>query len=368
MSESVETQQNRGQALTLPQTAPVPQNRSRAEKPITRKQKLLLLAASFSFCFLLAILGEVICRLCLDIQIQGNTRELFVADAFGETMGYKKNSTGVSFGANVWTDGNGFRFSPGTDEKPGKPGLLILGDSVGFGCGVEEPHTFAGLLRNAMPDTTVYNSSVIGYALPDYRNVVRHFLPDHPEINKVYLSFCVNDVSNTSATQIEKFLRGASDHDPIGKFKALPVIREVHRFLRSRSKLYVGLKNLLTNSSERYFRKELPLYAVDDQTFSGLMQPALDIAQELKERGIEFTIVLAPCQPQVHSVDPEVAVPQRKVAEFCASHQIRCIDPMSSFRAFSGNSSKLYLGGDAMHFSAAGHRLYFEFLMQHVQH
>ena len=207
--------------MPLQKVSPVTQNEhlAKARKQITWKQKLSLLAGSFLFCCLLFILGEVICRVFLDITLQGNSRELFVGNVFGNSMGHAKNARGISFGANVWTDANGFRVSPHGQEKPGQPALLILGDSVGFGCGVEESKTFAGLLRKSLPDTTVYNSSVIGYALPDYKNVVEHFLPQHTEIKRVYLSFCVNDVSHKSASQIESFLAEASDNDAAGKIK-----------------------------------------------------------------------------------------------------------------------------------------------------
>jgi hypothetical protein len=330
----------------------------------TGRQKLLLMAGALVCCILLLLVGEAFCRLFLDIQLQGNSAELFAGKVFGESMGHARNATGISFGVDVWTDSNGFRVPFNHPQKTSNSALLILGDSVGFGCGVEEEKTFAGLMRKELADTTVYNSSVIGYALPDYKNVVELFLPQLPEVKKVYLSFCVNDISHVSASNIKDFLYGAPDGDTIGKIKLLPVIHDVIAYLRSRSKLYIGLKNLLTNPAQRYFYNDLALYAVNDQTFEEIMQPALDIERELEDRGIEFTVVLAPSEPQLRSADPAVELPQRRVAEFCRKNGIRCLNPLDWFRHYSGNPSQLYLSGDAMHFSEVGHQYYFDFLRQ----
>jgi hypothetical protein len=64
---------------------------------------------------------------------------------------------------------------PGDADKPGA--ILLLGDSVGFGPAVEEPETYAGLLRARFPAQRIYNSAVIGYTTTDYRNVVDAFVP-----------------------------------------------------------------------------------------------------------------------------------------------------------------------------------------------
>jgi hypothetical protein len=337
------------------------------KKKSTRKQKLLLLACSLLFCALLLMLGELYCRLFLDINFQGNSKELFIAQAFGDSNGNTKSFRAISFGADVFTDAHGFRIDPAFPEQEGLPALLILGDSVGFGVGVEEAKTFAGLLRRELADkTTVYNSSVIGYALPDYRNVVTHFLPIHPEIKQVYLAFCVNDISHQSALAIDAAVKG-SERDAVGTVKRWPVIRDVHDFLRCHSKFYLFLKNALTDPSQRSFQYDLDLYTIDDTIFDARMQPLLDIANELKERGISFTVVLEPAQPQLHSTNPAVEVPQKRVGDYLTRHKIRYVDPLETFRAFPQNPSKLYLSGDYCHFSAAGHQLFFEVLWQDLQ-
>jgi hypothetical protein len=343
---------------SIPPATP-PQARPR--KKATWKGKLSLLGGSLLFCLALLLLGEAYCRWFLDINFQGNSQELFIGQAFGPSMGNARNAQGVSFGADVWTDANGFRHDPTFEETNDQPAVLILGDSVAFGVGVDEAQTFAGLLRRkGAGTTTVYNSAVIGYALPDYKNVVTHFLPQHPEIKRVYLAMCLNDISHESASDIEAFLHGQGEDDAVGTIKGLPVIHQLHGFLRSHSKLYLALKNALTDPSERYFRHDLARYGLDEATFNARMQPVLDIAEELRKRGVELTVVIEPCEPQLRSTDPALDVPQKRLGEYFRKHEIRWIDPLPAFRQYPGNRSKLYLSGDAMHFSAAGHQLFFE--------
>ena len=58
-----------------------------------------------------------------------------------------------------------------------------------------------------MQNVRFYNSSVIGYSLHDYANVVDQFVPLKPEIKYVFLFYCLNDVYDVSAEQILKSSR-----------------------------------------------------------------------------------------------------------------------------------------------------------------
>src|SRR5262249_47263465 len=160
--------------------------------------------------------------------------------------------------------------------------VLILGDSVAFGSGVEEPKTFVGFLRRSMPNVRFYNSSVIGYGLHDYANVVDQFIPLKPEIKYVLLFYCLNYVYQLNATQAvqadavtpkpDRFgqnLDGAGEKphpqqaDEAGQeaFTSLQsAVYSINVYLRSRSKLYLFVKNTLTDPSMRYFKQDLAGY------------------------------------------------------------------------------------------------------------
>ena len=168
----------------------------------------LLVLGSLLCLLLIGGIAEIAVRTFSAVDLLGNSRNLFVAQAYGTSNGNAPNVEASSFGRLVYTDEHGFRVPKGgVPEDAGKPeAILILGDSVGFGPAIEESDTFAGLLRTRFVDRRIYNSSVIGYSTSDYRNVVDAFLPRHPEVKAVVLVYCLNDVSSTSAQQIDQYL------------------------------------------------------------------------------------------------------------------------------------------------------------------
>jgi lysophospholipase L1-like esterase len=327
-------------------------------------KKLLLTFTSTIFCLLILAAGELICRVFMDIPLLGNSPDLFISNAYGESKGNARNARAISFGADVFTDGYGFRIDPQFPPKQNRSAVLILGDSVGFGPGVDESRSFAGLLRQELTSTTIYNSSVIGYGVSDYKNVVDLFVPQHPEIQKVYLIFCLNDVSVVSAEEIDRYLQKS---DRIERMKRVQVIGAINDFLRSRSKLYLFLKNELTDPSTRYFLAETGSYGVDDTRFASILQPVEDIDRTLHERGIAFTVLIMPYEAQFRRDDPGSAAPQKRLSQYFQSHGIRSFDLKQTFAASGLPSKKLFLYGDPMHFSVAGHRILFDWLMKDLR-
>lgn len=307
--------------------------------------------------------AELACRLFSDIRPQGNSRFLFIDHSFGDSRGNSKNVTAVSFGVTVYTDSMGFR----TDKAVMGPSasntaLLVLGDSIAFGAGVQEPATFVGLLRKQFPNTIIYNSAVIGYGLTDYRNVVDAFIPQHPEIKYAYLAFCLNDVTDESAAEISNSLR-----QPWLRQK--PTLRSLlfraNDFLRSRSRLYLLVRAWLTDPQERYFEADDLNYRMPDDKFQTAMQPLADISQTLSRRGISFTVLVFPYEAQLRSNDLALALPQRRLSNYMMQKGIRYIDLMPSFRAQP--APKLFLAYDPMHLSELGHRLVSDIISRDLQ-
>jgi|HubBroStandDraft_1064217.scaffolds.fasta_scaffold34524_1 hypothetical protein len=297
--------------------------------------------------------AELACRIFSDIRPQGNSRSLFVDHSFGDSRGNAKNITAVSFGVTVHTDSMGFRKGEEVVEPPsGAPALLVLGDSIAFGAGVQEPATFVGLLREQFPATIIYNSSVIGYGLPDYRNVVDAFLPQHPEIKYAYLAFCLNDVSDESAKEISESLR----QPWLRKETTLrSLLFGANDFLRSRSRLYLLLRNWVTDPQQRYFDADYLNYRMPEDKFQEGMKPLADINETFSRRGVSFTVVVFPYEAQLRSNNPALALPQRRLSNYMRQRGIRYIDLLPDFRVLP--ASKLFLAYDPMHLSETGHHV-----------
>ncbi len=178
------------------------------------KQKAAMLVSSCLAIIVLLGIGEAYCRMFTRINFLDNSRGLFTYKRFGESYGNTPNFEGISFGETFYTDVDGFRIDPAfrATAPADAPALLIMGDSVSFGAG-EDDVTIAGLLRRSMPQTRIYNGSVIGYDSFDYKTVTLAHVANHPEIKTVALFLCLNDISDASAQMIRSQNGQSSEAD-----------------------------------------------------------------------------------------------------------------------------------------------------------
>ncbi len=361
---------------------------------------LALVLGSFLLCAVLLGLGELFCRAFTRIHLLGNSANLFEHSRFGFGHSNTPRFRGFSFGVEVETDEFGFRIDPETKDPGDGDAVLILGDSVAFGCGVEEKQTFTGMLRRTFPDVRFYNSSSIGYCTHDYQNVVDGFIPSHPEIKKVFLFFCLNDLSPQSALAIEQRLslrsRGtgfgkgrltsirirfpfnratmAQDKQTAGQKNAqptlkprresrivswarqYPVLENLNSFLRSRSKLYLFVRSFAGNS-QLIFQNDHSLYSRGEKYFVENMQPVLDVSQTLRQSGIEFKVFILPYVMQLRFPTETHLKPQTRLSDFFTQHGIDFTNTQDTFRYYENDYRRLYLWDDPMHFSGEGHRI-----------
>ncbi len=294
----------------------------------------------------------------MDIPTLGNSRELFVAGAFGESTGNRKDTVQISFGVPVYIDEHGFRVDPDQTDSDADEALLLLGDSVAFGPGVEEGDTLAGRLRRSLASVRLYNSAVIGYATSDYANVAEQFIPEHLEVRHAWLLFCLNDVSTTNARQIQRSLVPEDGREGIERFRGT-ILDSLNSFLRSRSELYIFLKSRLTDPRMRYFQADRASYLGSNQSFEVGMRPLLRVRDVLAQHEVSLTVVVLPYAAQLRTQPPSQTEPQERIVAFLAENGITHLDT-TPFLA--EEQEDLFLFGDPMHLSKAGHRALFELL------
>ena len=336
----------------------------KGERRVRRGSELLLLLGSLLFLLLAAGVAELAVRAFSEVDLLGNSRDLFVRDAFGTSHGNAPDFQGSSFGQSVYTDAHGFRVPKGgVPGDAGKPeAILILGDSVGFGPAVEESESLAGLLRARFPEHRIYNASSIGYATHDYRNVVDAFLPDHGEVKAIALVYCLNDVSVASARNIDRHL-GNEPEEPAPRnltetLRSFTVLSDLNDFLRSRSKLYLFIRHRLLGTQLRDWNLVRQLYT--PERAEDVAKSARDIAAiatSARERGIPLVVVVAPFEYQLRRPDdPGIDVPQEMLGDLLEKEGVAFIDARPFFDA-DVPSGDYFLAYDPMHFSAAGHRV-----------
>lgn len=330
-----------------------------------RAPRLYAVALGAVLGLVLLALGEAYCRLFTRIHFLDSSANLFVPDRFGWSRGNLANGRGTAFGHPVHTDANGFRIDPDFPDSQDGRAVLFLGDSVAFGSGVDEKDSALGRLRRARPGWRVYNASVIGYGLRDYVNVLDAFLPGHPDVKAVYVLMCLNDIHDLSDLAIQERLGRRAPTAPADAREARNVVviakrvallQAVNDWLRSRSKLYLLLKSLVSpDAPMRYFLHDLQFYRSREGDFEARMALIVAMRDRLRGLGIPFRVVVLPYEVQLRAANADFTRPQRMICGYLAEHGVACIDTLPAFRDSGAPSRALYLYEDPMHFSPRGH-------------
>lgn len=279
------------------------------------------------------------------INFQGTDASLFQPGRFGDSLGLKADATGVSFGITVYTDARGFRKlqppASTTDE------LLLIGDSVTFGVGVETKDTFAHRIQSANPGTRVVNTGVMGYSTLNYLDVIRHLVSNNTTVGTVLLFFCLNDV--------------------YGKLVEIPAAESPRErllaFLRSHSKLFLLIKKTLFDRSKAHALYDIGLYGQDSQGIARHLAALLDVAAHLRPFDIDFTVVLLPYEYQLRVGD--LNEPQTRVKRLLRENGVNVLDLSDRFE--DRPSADYFLFGDPMHLSPNGHRVVSDAVLAHLK-
>jgi hypothetical protein len=102
------------------------------------------------------------------------------------------------FSVEVSINSHGFRDAEYSIERTAKKRMLVLGDSFGWGFGVEQQERFSEIIENAHDDWEVINASVSGYGTDQlYLSLKRQGLKFKPDA--VMLLFYENDFENNIA-------------------------------------------------------------------------------------------------------------------------------------------------------------------------
>ncbi|HEX6827921.1 MAG TPA: hypothetical protein VF104_02965 [Burkholderiales bacterium] len=353
----------------------------------------MAIAVAIGLCLAVALLAaaEWGVRALTDIPFGGISKNLFTPNRFGPSAGNTPGVQAHAFGIPVFIDANGFRV-PSLDYRypAGSTGtLLLIGDSLTFGVGVPEPETFAGRLRTSNPGWKVYNSAVIGQTTGDYLNTVKALLDRGYVFSKAVLVYCLNDVSSSSAADIDRGVQAAGAGDRAGpspspaperagnadfveRLKRLEIFSAANDFLRENSKLYLLVKGVISDPSRRYFAADLQSY-LDRKALWNALAPVEAIAAEFASRKIGFLVIIAPYEFQLRPGGSEtmggrdIRLPQQLVSEFLSERKIPHIDAATVFRTGAGESGAAYfLALDPMHFSPTGHAAIFALIQDRI--
>jgi len=297
----------------------------------------------------LAGAGELLCRAFGRIHVQGFSANLLVDRRWGESHGNGANVDAVSMGATIRTDGDGFRVDPAHPPAATGPEVLVLGDSVTFASGVPAEASFVERVARRLPALRIRNAASLGYRLIDHRNLVRDFLPRHPDTRAAVLMMSLGDLSTRA--------------EIAGGSRSPGLAARVNAFLRSRSKLLVFAKAVVLDPALRVFRADSALYDVDDATFERALAPFDEIATLCRERALPLVVVVLPYEVELRFRDDAALAPRRRLLAALAARDAGAVDALPRFLASPLAPDELFLFGDPVHLSPAGHALVADLLL-----
>lgn len=305
------------------------------------KQVIFTFFISVAIPFLFFLLCEFSARLFspTELTIQYTDRHLLKDSVYVDSMGLVPNSSGFSNGALVRVDEFGFRKIP-TRVSQSDSTILVVGDSVPFGLGVEENDLFFKFWE---PDFyTIINATLIGYNVHDYSNVIQSMVKrKSSNIQTVILFWTLNDIYDRSQPSYAR---------STGSSGWTIYFSEIFSFLRSNSKFYIWLKYQLTNRASDYYEFDKRLYETTSIEFMSAMNKLYEINRFCKAEKINLKVILLPYSEQFVRQDFS---PQNLMTEKLTELSIEFWNAQEAFKG--DHKVSYYLLGDGIHLSKMGH-------------
>lgn len=287
----------------------------------------------------------------------------------------------------VTTNSSGFR---GADvEMPKPPGrfrIVVLGDSVAFGWGVNDPETFSARMEQfvhvRMPDA---DADVVNLAVPGYgtrQEVVmleRNLKRLQP--NLVLLGFYANDVPDALLDIDRTAVTGTTvantraAPDQVLHMNPAPSTWAERQVRKSRA-LYVAghaLKALLYRGEGGKQGSSLELDMLENRESRQLDRAWTQVSVELGHLrqlsstfGFSVGVVCLPGREQVMGRYSDSHY-QRRLRVLAEQAGFFVIDPLPSLKAVKGHRDTLFIPYDRNHPSAKGHRVIAAAIMEYLE-
>ena len=298
---------------------------------------------------------ELIIRKLNIISLQGYDPNFFIRES-NITLN-NPNTSLIVAGKKARIDKFGFRVPIKDLNKNFDNSILVLGDSVSFGFGVNEEKSFVGLLRNKI-EFNIYNSSVVGHNLESYVFVLDKFTKNKANnVNNVIVFLCLNDISSSQGVLNKEDLRTSykSKDNFFVTFLKNDLFLKINFFMREKSALFVLIKSFSTNPVKRHYGYMFSKYEKKNLTLNFLNQIA-NIKKISEERKIKINFVLLPYAYQViNNCEEEYLKPQQIIKIIFDKQSIKLNDLTPYFCQYHDKKS-LFLAYDPVHLSNIGHQ------------
>lgn len=319
-----------------------------AKKPTTLRQATWLV-----------LFGVALAIVCCEISFRAFillTKPLTIPGVFENE--FYPNGSGLYSGAWVTLDKFGFRNGAHKEAwtKPEK--ILLIGDSVCFGQGVDDEYTIAHLMNLKLSET---NMGVIdlchpGWDTPKIRSRLLREGNAHGKIVHIFWLYYINDAkSSTDYFSLED----------ISTLRPFPIeIRALFTFNRYfkfpfliKSRLAEYQKKLAIespgNTWEAYYRRCLDAYQIGSATRVNEEKYIADIAHWSNEHAIPIDLVALPAKDQL--TDDERG-PQEFLTLMAERYKLQMYDMLPKYRQEQARE-EIFLPQDQAHLNRVGTKL-----------
>lgn len=321
------------------------------------KKIIKIITVNILVVIILFLISELLVRVFGPKILLPGTEQTLVQDSvYYGSQGLGSNVSGNSMGVRkLTTDERMWKYSA---DKKSKRKILFLGDSVTMGIGVDNDSTFCGRINNSDNEIVVYNPSLIGYSVSDYKNIVKKmFIEDENRlgITEVVVCWCLNDVYADYLIQNTPQLNGES-------FWEKGVIS-----FRYNSQLFQYLKNLFTDRPQKYFLFDNQFYNTKNEIYNDALSDLEEIINALDSVKMEIKIFILPYEYQLRDDNYSITnKPQKLLMSFLNEKNVEVLDCANAFLKNSDDSNRNYLFGDGIHFSERGHKLIADYIINNL--
>jgi hypothetical protein len=242
-------------------------------------------------------------------------------------------------------------------RRPGVFRIALLGDSFAVGA-VRQDVNFASGIEKLRPDIEVYNFGVSAIAPEDYRLILEtEALAFDPDVVLVAL-FVGNDLtvrpvdgsglalddhalarfSKRGYRVIREWFRRRASHEPLSVPQMLTPVVPEKGFTLSR-------QTFLEIEQERLGISRLSLREAHEEGWTAALAHLRAMRDECRRRGILYAMTIIPDEFQVSQAlleellargtiprdDIDLALPQRRLLDFCRAEDIPCLDLLPLF-------------------------------------
>jgi lysophospholipase L1-like esterase len=337
---------------------------------------------TFNFISILTIIfiAEIIVRILFpDLNCWNIDKNIFDNNKFYSSYGFKSGISGKIYGKSFITDELGFRGFKNVDSAKKLRKILILGDSITFGAGVEMGETFSSLLENKLSEFNIYNASIPGYWIKDYYNILNYFLKNEIAFEGVVIILSLNDFTDISQSYVKKYfgdkeLQKELSLNYLNQF-FIAVNNKIFDFntpLIRFSKAYILIRNILFDTSKALFYAENTLYDDSIKEVIKNWMTKIDILAKRNNKWIIFVVVPYEFQLRAEKNDAAYCLkPQNLINDVADMNNLLVIDLYPSLKnkikELNLKSNSFYLTFDPMHLSKLGHQAVSDAIYKQLQ-